>query len=389
MRICYLAPAYHPIVGGAETYVKTIAEGMASRGHEVTVVTDNRENLEPYIELNGVRLFRVSKFWKDVNDITKIRWEQLYFSLLAEIGEIVDRNQFDIIHANSLDTSLLASMIGFDKNIPIISTIHEQHPEKEPVGKGKCDLVYQRSNIAKFIAGSEFYYNKALGFTVPEKIQLIYHGVDSKKFYPATKKDMSMREKFNIPEDAPLFLSAARLKERKGLLELIQAFSKVLETNSNAHLIIAGSCNSASREYADGLYKEIEIRNLKGKVQITEEITHEQMPFLMRASDIVVQPSHAEGLGLSVIEALATGKPVISTNIEGIIEIIDNSDIGCLVEPKNVESLSKACIEILANSIRRNELARNGYERFKNHFSLNNQLSQTESIYRGIINDVK
>ncbi|MES1048997.1 glycosyltransferase family 4 protein [Bacillus thuringiensis] len=389
MKICILTGAYHPKVGGAETYARTIAEGIKKIGHEVIVLTDGVGINEPMCEeIGGVKVVRAFKYADYLEDPTKVRWEQMYFGLLHELYNYIKNENIDVIHANSLDTAILGSMISSSLHIPLVCTIHEQEPEKERFGTGKCDVVFSKIGVEKFITGSEFYFNKVLEFCKDiTRVERIYHGIDLEKFSPVDNK--KYREEMWIEEDEFLIVCVARLKERKGLMELIRSIRPVKDKISNIKVIIAGSCNSASREYADSLYKEIEKLDLGDTIRIDETLTYSDMPRIYAAADLVVQPSYAEGLGLSVLEGLASGKAVVATNVTGIKEIISHYEDGILVPSKQVEPLSESILEVIKDASLRKRLGENGRLLVETKFNYDRMIKETEKVYLDLLNSNK
>lgn len=385
MKICLISGTYHPKIGGAESYIRMIAEGLVKKNHEVIVITDGvNVPADPMETINGVKVYRLVDYWQLITDPTKVRWEQMYFSLLSDIAPILKQENIDLIHVNSLDTVILGSMVASSIKVPLVCSFHEQEPEKDPFGDGKCQFIFSNGWVDKFIAGSQFYYDKATRFGVDEKkIQLIYHGINLNQFSPKNKTEM--RIKWGIGMDTPTIVSASRLKERKGLLELIRAIGLVKTSVPKVHAIIAGSRNSASSEYADSLYAEIKRLGLEHQVEIMENITFESMPELFAVADLVVQPSYSEGLGLSVLEGMAMCRPVIGTQVVGIQEIITDGEDGLLVPAREVKPLAEAIISLLKDETKRSSLAQKGRQLIENKFNIDLMLGQTLDIYRELI----
>lgn len=387
MNICFITGTYHPKIGGAETYVKTIAEGLAALNHNVILITDGLNVNTSKVEvLNGVKVVRALDYWNDVNDPTKVRWEQMYFSLLSDIKTILQNERVDIIHTNSLDTALLGIMISQSIGTPLVCSFHEQEPEMDPFGEGKCKLVFSNDLVNKFIAGSDFYYQKALTFGAnPNKAELIYHGIDTDFF---SKKDkFEAKSYFNVDLSSPLVVSAARLKERKGLLELIKAISEVKRTIPDIKLVIAGSRNSASDAYAQSLYNKIQHLELNDNVTIMENLSFKDMPNLFSAADVVVQPSHAEGLGLSLLEAMCIGKPVIGTDIVGFREILVHESNGIMIPPKNVSAISNEIIRLLTDQHLKDCLSKSARIYVQENFDIKNTILKTLDIYEDLLKE--
>jgi len=182
-----------------------------------------------------------------------------------------------------------------------------------------------------------------------------------------------------VHTDELLIVCAGRLKQRKGMLELVHAFGRIAQQRSRVRLLIAGSVNSASRQYADQLRSEAEILGVSGKVIFDETVTYTAMSALMAAADIVAQPSLAEGLGLSVIEAMASGKAVVTTDIPGIREITIEEDVASIVPAGDDKALAEALISLIDSKDLRNRLGQRARLHVEDKFSRSRMIEQTEA----------
>ena len=385
MKICLLTSTYHPLTGGAESYARMVAEGMHRLGHEVHVVTDGHRVDAPAFEaIGGVHVHRLRHYLSSLQDPTKVHWEQMYFGLLSELQDLLSDKDIEIIHANSLETALLGSMAASALGVPLVCTVHQEEPEKDAFGTGKCRFLFQQAPVDLFFSASRFYYEKALENGVDQdRATLIYHGIDLKMFGP--REETPIRAEFGIGRDEWLIVSAARLIERKGLHELIYALRQVKDQVPNMRAILAGSCNDAARGYADLLYQTIKELGLEDSVQIVETLSFKNMPDLYAAADLVVQASRAEGLGLAVLEALASSKPVVATDIQGHREILTDEINSLLVPACEVEPLAQAIVKMLGDDALRQKCARVGRELMEVKFNQENMLQEIEAAYRRVI----
>lgn len=383
MRVWLLTPTYHPIIGGAETYARVIAEGMHAAGHEVTVLTDGERTPEAAPELNGVWILRVLGQTTRLSDPTKVRWEQMYFGLLHELHALLGSGQPSVIHANSHDTAIIGSMIALALQAPLVCSFHEQEPEAEPFGAGRARLVYTQLPVSMYLAGSRFYAEKARSFGVTgDKLRLIYHGIDLEKFYPRASQT---RATWGLGADDFVVVLAGRLKARKGIIDLVRALPKVVARVPRLRCIVAGSRSSASQEYAEQLYSEREKLGLSRVLDIREQLTLDDMPALYAAADVVVQPSHAEGLGLAILEAMACQRPVVGSDIPGINEIITDGRDGILIPAGSVERLAGAIIQLAHDPALAARLASEGLRTVRSRFGLARMIAETETVYAGAV----
>lgn len=386
MRILYLSSTFYPVIGGAETYVLNLARGLDVLGHRVQIVTDRvahqpqHEYLTEYISI-----LRLDKYRKEFDAPDRIFWEQMQFGLCNEIKTVIDEFPLDIIVSNSLDLCVLAKLVSLHTQKPWVATFHEQAPERESLGDARLQLAYQTLQPDAVIAGSQFYFTRACHYGNADNCHLIYHGIDTQQF----KFKKSRDEVFNyykIPSDHLLIVSAGRLKPRKGFVDLIHAISILRDRGWYLKVLIAGSINSASIAYREELKAVAYKLNLSNDVIFDEVITHDQMPWLLSSSDLVVQPSLEEGLGLAVIEAMACERPVVTTCIPGITEIVTNDDIAILVQPQAPQELAAAIDLLLSDCERRRSMGVLARKHVVKHFSLERMSTETAQLLETIQN---
>lgn len=386
MNVLYISPAYHPIIGGAETHVRLLAEGMVRRGHTAAVLTDWRDpDSQAHELINGVEIFRTARYrkWRDEPD--RVPWEESLFGLLREFGDFVNGKRFDIVHGHCQVSVLLGAMIAQSLGRRLIATMHETQPELDPFGEGRSQLVYAHVPYDGLIACSQFFRDQALRYGAPpDRIRLIYYGVDLNRF-SAGVSGGNVRARLGLNDGQPLVVLVGRFKARKGILEFVRAVANVRAVVPHLRGLIVGTCNSGSLDYANAVRSEIDLLGLAQVVTIEESYGLDDMPQVYAAADLVVQPSHAEGFGISVLEALAAGKPVVGTNVSGIQEIITDGQNGLLVPPQRVDCLAQAMSHLLLNRDEATRLAGNGHARVKERFGIERMISETHSIYSELV----
>ncbi len=184
-------------------------------------------------------------------------------------------------------------------------------------------------------------------------------GVDSDLFKPDIPNDF--RKKYNL-ENKVVFLFGAVFDERKGVFTTIKAFSKVVKQVPSSHLVMIGMGPlwQEARELARKL-------SLGDKILFIEWLPNDQLPPILASSDIFVHPSEPrqgweEQYGWSILQASASGLPVISTKIGAISEAVLDGKTGVLIEPKNPQALAQAMIRLASNSEVRKKMGEEGRE---------------------------
>lgn len=387
MRTLILASSFHPVVGGAETYVYEIARGLADAGHPTTVVTDlPRQALPGYTPPDdppGVTVRRLYRFHELLADPSKIYWEQMAHGLHPEILACAEEARPEVVLTNSLDTAVPGKTLALALGIPWAAAFHEQEPESEPLGQGRLKLVYDVLAPDLVLAGSEFYAERARRWGSGDRTLVVHHGVDTDRFRPGLDASAA-RERYGIPLDALLTVCAGRLKPRKGQLETLRAFAALHERAPHARLLLVGSVNSASREYSESLEAEVDRLGLRAVVRIDRSLTFDRMPEVLAAADIVAQPSHAEGLGLSVLEAMSSGRATVTTDVPGIREILGPPGVAEVVPPGEVAPLAAALIRLAADRGLRASLGRRAREHVQRCFSRRRMVADTTAALRAL-----
>lgn len=384
MRVLILSSAFHPAIGGAETYAQNLRRGLAGRGADVAVFTDMpREMSLPTDPMREIVRAKEYQSLLDAHD--KVRWEQLYFSLLPELDAAVRQFSPNILHANSHETAFLASFAGQEYGFPVVATFHEQSPERSPLGKGRCKLVYSHLPINQVVAGSHFYMEKAQQFGIhAERLKLIRHGIDPSIFCPDLSGSLQ-RSRWEISSESLVILCAARISPRKGQLDLVRAFRGMHRDIPHAKLVLAGTYHSGSTEYLRAVRSCISEGEIADKVVIDASLKLDAMPAAYAAADIVVQPSYEEGLGLALLEAMSTQRCVIGTNVVGIREVITHPSVGVLVPLGDIDRLSQALRWAAVHPDERSRLGRAARTHVIQNFHVQSMIGQTIELYESLL----
>lgn len=180
--------------------------------------------------------------------------------------------------------------------------------------------------------------------------------MDAQTFVPMS--DSSFRMKHGA-EGKILILSVSRLHPYKGLNYLIQSIEQVVSVNKDVHLVILGKGHQEA-----SLRVLIETLHLQNYITIdTEVISNEKMPAVYASADLYVQPSVIEPFGISVLEAMACGKPVVGAAVGGMIDTVVDNQTGFLVPPADVQSLANRISYLCKDNKLREEFGKRGRDR--------------------------
>jgi glycosyltransferase involved in cell wall biosynthesis len=214
-----------------------------------------------------------------------------------------------------------------------------------------------------------------------EKIHVIYNGVDTKKFKPRQNKT-ELRKAFSLKEDDKIVLFVGRLYYRKGLETLLRSIPAVLEEFNKIKFVISGKGFKRKEENLRNLAKELHIENY---VTFLGYVPDEKLPHLYSASDIFVLPAIYENFSFAILEAQATGLPVISTRVGGIPEFLVDKKNGFLINPRDPLQLSQKLLALLHNPEIAKEMGDCGRGLIKEKFDWNLITAQVIDLYHELL----
>ncbi len=360
MNILFLTN--HLNVGGITCYVLTLSIGLKKKGHNVYIASSGGQLLTRFIE-KGITYIHIP-----IKTKSEISWNVLV-SLFKLLPYIKEKN-IDIIHANSRATQVLGYFIQRLSHKPFVSTCH---------GFFKKRLFRKVFPCwgAKVIAISESVEEHLLDdFEVNKKdIVVVHNGIDAEKFQ--IKKgnvNKSTKVKYSMPVGGPVIGVIARLSEEKGHIYLIEAMKYVLQDIPGAKLLLIGE--GRMKEKLVSLVKKLGIEQnvfFISEVSDTKEILFDL--------DVFVMPSLKEGLGLALMEAMASGLPVIGSAVGGIKNLIQDGYNGLLVKPEDPLGLAEAILALLRDSSKSDFLGNNASNFIKENFSQEEMVLKTERMY--------
>ena len=365
MRIIYILPQMD--IGGSETHVVRLAEGLCRRGHDVKILCVFEEGrLAPWILEKKVPL----------EVLHAKRWG---LSVMGQIGQRLWKNPADIVHTYLFGLHLFAGFPArWTDPCAVISSrrgLELSMPWKllclEKMGNFFADYVVANSEVVrKWTIQREKL--KA------EKIITLYNGVDITEFSPGAGRE-TIRREFNISEGIPLIGTVANFSEPKGYPYLIETAGKILQTRPDCRFLFVGFGPM-----------EADMRSAAARLAHGENILFAGMrrdiPRLLSAMDFFVLASLWEGMPNVVLEAMAMAKPVVSTPAGGVPEVITDGVNGRLVPFRDPQAMAEAILELLNQPEKAAELGRAARRKIETDFTLEHMIDQYENFYRGLIN---
>lgn len=389
-KICHISYLYPPYFTGHGYYLdQRVFKTFKEKGIDNIIITANFDD-KPEDEIkNGVEIHRVP--------LKKESSKGYFFLPLRAFPYLFKiRNQFSIIHMHGFWDmyGLLILFAKIFRKKTILHMVLLGHDDPAAIEKS-YKFMWLRfkylSKINAFIALSSPMTESYKKVSLPkERIFQIPQGVDIKQFHPPSsslQKD-NIRKQLAFPEQDKIALFVGAIIERKGVGMLIEAWKHVQENLKNVSLILVGLDNF------HGHGKEIETLNefskdmkrivKKDKLNVTFVGESDRVPLYMRASDLFILPSQFEGMPNVVIEAMATGLPVILTEMEGIAyDLILPDEQGYVVQDS--KELADKIIYLFNNKEKSIQMGKNARKRAQEKFNLENICDQYLNLYDSLL----
>ena len=361
MNILYITN--HLNTGGVSNYVLTLSCGLKKKGHNIFVASSGGELLERFLE-NGINYFKIP-----IRTKKEIGFKvYLSFRLLLKF---VRENKIDIIHSNSRTTQVLACLLERKTSLAHVYTCHGFF---RPNFTRKMFPCWGRKVIAVSEAVAE---NLTTEFKLAaQRVVMIHNGIDLERFSPAlldTKTQLATKQEFGL-KGGPIIGIIGRLSDVKGHTYLIEAFKNILSAFPHAQLLIVGEGPMENR-----LKKFVKKNNLMGNTFFIPTV--KETAGALSIMDVFVMPSLKEGLGLALMEAMASGLPVVGSNVGGIKNLIKDKVNGLLVEPENSKGIAEAILELLKNPDEAALLGKAARDFIRENFSQEKMVDLTEEEY--------
>ncbi len=364
------ATNYSDLKLGGQKSMISLLENMDQDEFELHVICPEEGELAKKCREIGCKVHFHTVWKRNIGKIFKI------LKSYIDLRKIIKDNSIQVLHSdNEINTFMYVKML---KNLNIKHLWHLR-----VANKFKYDHIIQEHVDA--IVGVSDATKKRILESNYYKYRTIYDGVDTEVFAPVTKERKTiLRKQLNIDNSFSI-LFVGQLKYEKGIYEMVDAFISLVRDKqiNNAKLYILGTALD---------------RGIQAKLEsiITENLPEAQNSVLfkghsnkiyewMQACDLVVLPSHIEGLGRVIFEAMACGTPVIGTDISGINEII-TKETGCLVPAHNSMELASAIEKMIFEPSQYELLKTNGRKRALEHFDIKKHAEKISEVYRELAN---
>jgi glycosyltransferase involved in cell wall biosynthesis len=339
--------------GGVQLRLMRVTRALVQRGHDVTVLCIEAEGPNAAaLREAGVRVVerRVKRWWSLREAWALSRWMR--------------REKFDIVHSHNFRQNMLATMAARMAGVRgVFAQVHTMHSygRKQWIRTDQFLSRWRTAMLAVSEAVAED-VRESLAPYPPPRLEVLTNGVELEEHRAVNREEArrALLRETGWDDDAVVFLNAGRLSEQKNQLGLVEAFAQVHSAHPAARLFIAGE-----GDLRGDLEELVSRAGLGGLVHMPGQ--RSDMPQVLAASDVFVLPSVYEGFSNAILEALASGLPVIATDVGGAREQVRDGETGLIIPCGDDEALADAMGKLAADQDLRERMgdaARADSERF-------------------------
>ena len=401
------------MTNGVAMFAHNLANGLAKQGHEVMVICPSFTGKHHVTKKDGVTVVSLKSIRLPVypDQINKVPEKKKLFGRempklfyrrgiwvspapAMEVRKALKKFHPEVIHSQTGDPiGMVVAHYAHEHKIPFVTTGHSYPDQFTGQLKGlgpikklldaalNAYLLSYRSHsdyttMPTEMAIGDLMLSKRKEFKVP--VEALSNGVDLSEFKPG-KANIRIYNKYKLPTDQPIVLYVGRVDPPKSISKVVEAFAQVLEKVPKAKLVVVGDGTDVDRLKA--LVKYLQIENsvsFLGKVMLPE------LAEIYKAGTLFVTASETETQGIVLIEAAATGLPIVAVDAGAVKEVCQNNKNGILCEPGDVDGIAKAMAKILSDEDLCEKYRKASIEIAKTH-DLKNTLKRFEEIYQEAI----
>ncbi len=375
MKVCFVTTSF--VRSASDHYARFVYEQAkslreAEPGISIVVVAPHAPGLANCETIDGLEVRRIRYFWPERLQRLAYRHEGLFETLSSSwlalvqlpclllalmLGLFSATRGATVIHAQWVPTAAIALIVGMLRGISVVVSVRGadlNSARKSPFGRWLTRAVINRVSYVVTVS-DEFRDLLLTELACRKPVVALYNGVDTTQFHP---RDMdACRRELGLPAETPIVLYVGSLIERKGVANLIEALAPgVSATPVEAYLAGEGSQRATLEELAGH-------GDTCDRVHFLGAVAKDRVHLWMGAADMLVLPSYSEGRPNVVLEALASGTPVVASAVNGTTELIRDGEDGLLFRPGDVAGLRACIVRMLAEPELKTRMAVRGPQR--------------------------
>jgi glycosyltransferase involved in cell wall biosynthesis len=368
-QIKILATIRQGEVGGGETHLIGLLENLDRSLYHPVVLSFTRGHMVERVEALGIKCYVVKT--NNAFDLTVGR----------KVYKILKKEAVDVVHAHGTRAYTNVILQAKALNIPVIYTVHgwSFHDDQNLLNK-HLRIGIERllvKNACRTILVSDSNHLTGKKHLKNSKFDVIPNGVDLQRFNMGVVTH-DIRKELGIPSSAFLLGFIARVTKQKDPLGMIEGFYLAHKQCPDICLLMIGQGDLKERAM-------LKVKELNIQSSVYFDDFRQDIPEILKSIDVFCLPSLWEGLPIGLIEAMAVGKAVIATNVDGSKEIIQHARNGLLTKPENPKDLADAIIHLYCHETLKTKIEREARSTIVKKYDLTRMVKQTEQIYQTLI----
>ena len=369
-RILILTTAYLPQVGGSELAIKNVTDRLPE--FDFDLITSRFSSDVPlYEKIGNVNVYRVGNFLSRFSFLLPKNFLPIAVFFKAR-RLIAQHGPYDLIHAYQASQAAGGGWLlkWAYPRIPFLVTVQEGKilTSQSMLTRFFRYFIFKKADHATVISNYLAKYVASQNKNLP--VTIIPNGVDLNKFPDSS---------FQFPVKDKTVITVSRLVEKNGVKDLIEAIAVVAKKIPDVRLMVIGD-----GDLKTDLIKRSESLGMENNVSFLGEIDNNLLPHYLAKAMVFVRPSLSEGLGISFLEAMAAGVPIIGTPVGGIIDFLEDGETGLFCKVKDTQDIGEKIIRILSDKELHDKLANQGRELVRREYDWDIIVQKFRDIYETI-----
>ena len=384
MRICFISRRFFPAISGMSVYALNLLKELVARGHDVTMVSQYRDDEAgaavygggPPPPVPGVRVIGLPSLGEqDVASGQPADFERDIEAIVTAIEDAHDERPFNLIHAQyGYPTGLAALEAARRLGLPNVVSIQggDGHWVGSCCRTHKLAMQAVLDHAGELLIGSRSFADEVCenNGTDPARFTIVPGATDISRFKPADGKAPGELS------DVPTLIYHGRVDLRKGLGELLDALPAIAAAVRPLKVIVSGIGPDVEHVRA-----RVDAEGLGGLVEMTGYASYDDAPAVYHRGDIFVSPTYSEGFSNTILEAMASGLPVVSTDTVGVVDCLVHEENGLLVPLRDSAGLAEAVIRMLRDEELRTRVAATALQQVHDRWSWGPVATLIEEAY--------
>ncbi len=344
----------------AGTFVHEQASALIELGHDVRIVSPKGyappllarwaryHDIPGADRVDGIPVLYPRKVTLPGGRLGHWNAESMRLAVSGPLRRIHTRWAFDVIHAHMLvPDGWAASRVGAALGVPVLATAHRADVLDVPArgGAQRTQVEQTVATVDQIVAVSRAMKAACDGLATPRRpVAVVPNGADTRVFFPRDRAEA--RTRLGLPHDAQVVTFVGMLTPRKGIDTLVEAMGLLARGDGGAPILAIAGIG----ELQGALEMRARELGIDDRLRFAGKVAHDEVAWWMAAGDVFCLPSLSEGLPTVVCEAMACGRAVVATAVDGTPEIVDDGATGLLVPPRDAPSLAAALARLLGDA---------------------------------------